>query len=403
MRKMPVIGTDLELNGVIKRITAKFPDQFEPVFIDNADDALEYLKYELPEISLINLSDFSIDAPKIIESIKSDPWLHYGGIIGVHLRKDAKKAEELMKNSNIISLIPRAEMIWGFHRILKIVIQHRHFLFHRDLQKDLLRTISGGFIMDNDPFVIRAYINLITNYLFNAGYLNHDSRDRLHVALFEMLMNAVEHGNCNISYEEKNRWLNAGKDALDLIRERLKDPAVARRKVTFKYRIGGEKSSFSIRDEGPGFDWRSAFSDGDKVNLDMHGHGIKITRYYIQNLRYNDIGNEVSFEMPHLTDKPDMVPGLFVNRDDIVFEDGDVVVSEGEESNFLYYIASGTLSVLSGGRQISSLSPEDIFLGEMAFLLNNRRSATVVSKGRSVLLRISKNEFMNVVKEKPHY
>jgi len=80
-----------------------------------------------------------------------------------------------------------------------------------------------------------------------------------------------------------------------------------------------------------------------------------------------------------------------------------VVVSEGEESNFLYYIASGTLSVLSGGRQISSLSPEDIFLGEMAFLLNNRRSATVVSKGRSVLLRISKNEFMNVVKEKPHY
>jgi CRP-like cAMP-binding protein len=39
----------------------------------------------------------------------------------------------------------------------------------------------------------------------------------------------------------------------------------------------------------------------------------------------------------------------------------------------------------------------------MSFLLNDRRSATVVSEGRSVLYKISKNEFMNVVKEKPHY
>ncbi len=403
MRKMPVISTDLELNGVIKRITDKFPEQFEPVFIDSENEALEYLKYELPEMTLINLSDFSIDSAKIVESIKADPWLHYGGIIGVHLRKDAQKAEELMKNSNIISLIPRAEMIWGFFRVLKIVFQNRHFLFHRDLQKDLLRTISGNFVMENDPFVIRTYINLVTNYLFNSGYLNHENRDRLHVALFEMLMNAVEHGNCNISYDEKTRWLNSGNDALDLIREKLKDPVISRRKVYFSYRIGTDMSSFSIRDDGPGFDWRSTFADAEGVNLEMHGHGIKMTRYYVRNLRYNDCGNEVSFDMPHQEGGTDVVPGLFANRDEIVFENGDVVVSEGEESNYLYYIASGTLNILSGGRQISTLSPEDIFLGEMAFLLNNKRSATVVSRGRSVLLRISKIEFMNVVKEKPHY
>lgn len=403
MNKMPVISTDLELNGVIKRITGKFRDSFEPVFIDTSEEALEYLKYELPDISLINISDFRIDTPKIISAIKDDPWLHYGGIIGVHLRKDTKNAEDIMKNSNIISLIPRSEMIWGFFRVLKIVFQNRHFLFHRDLQKDLLRTISGTFVMDNDPFVIRAYINLVTNYLFNAGNLNQESRDRLHVALFEMLMNAVEHGNCRISYEEKTAWLNAGNDSLDLIREKLKEPEVYCKKVHFSYRIGADRSSFSIRDDGPGFNWRERFKEADNLNLEMHGHGIKMTNYYVENLRFNDAGNEVTFEMPHQEGSTDVVPGLFANREEIVFEDGQVVVAEGEDSNYLYYIAAGSLDVLSGGKHISALSPEDIFLGEMSFLLNNRRSATVVSRGRSVLLKISKNEFMNVVKEKPHY
>jgi anti-sigma regulatory factor (Ser/Thr protein kinase) len=400
---MPVISTDLELNGVIKRITEKFHDYFEPVFIDEAEGALEYLKYELPEISLINISDFRIDTSGIIDSIKADPWLHYGALIGVHLRRDEKRSEDLMKNSNIVSLIPRSEMVWGFFRVLKIIFQNKHFLFHRDLQRDLLRSISGTFVMENDPFVIRTYVNLVTNYLFNSGYLNQERRDRLHVALFEMLMNAVEHGNCRITYDEKTRWLNEGRDSLDLIREKLKDPDTFRKKVYFSYRIGSERSAFVIRDEGEGFNWKGHKKAQGDINLEMHGHGIKMTSHYVEDLRYNEKGNEVSFSMLHQTGGTDVVPGLFANREEIIFEDGNVVFTEGEESNHLYYIASGTLDILSAGKYISTLLPEDIFLGEMSFLLNNRRSATVVSRGRSVLLKISKNEFMNVVKEKPHY
>jgi CRP-like cAMP-binding protein len=44
-----------------------------------------------------------------------------------------------------------------------------------------------------------------------------------------------------------------------------------------------------------------------------------------------------------------------------------------------------------------------MFLGEMSFLLNDRRSATVISRGESSLIRISKNSFVNAIKENPHY
>ncbi len=39
----------------------------------------------------------------------------------------------------------------------------------------------------------------------------------------------------------------------------------------------------------------------------------------------------------------------------------------------------------------------------MSFLLNDRRSATVLSNGRSVVKPILKKAFLNVIKEKPHY
>ncbi|MDR1179817.1 MAG: cyclic nucleotide-binding domain-containing protein [Spirochaetales bacterium] len=402
MNKMPVISTDLELNGVIKRIAEKFYESFEPVFIDNVEAALEYFRYELPELSIINLSDFQIDACEIIEQTKADPWLHFGGIIGVHMRKDAQKAEQLMHNSNIISLIPRAEMIWGFFRVMKIVFHNRHFLFHRDVQKNLLQTVTRSFSMENDPFIIRTYINLVTNYLYNSGYINQDKRDRLLVALFELLINAVEHGNCGISYDEKTKWLDEGRDALDLIWEKLKDPAIAAKRVYFSYSITPQKSSFTIRDEGPGFDWRSCMGSRG-VNLEMHGHGIRMAGYYGENLHYNEAGNEVSFDMVHIAGDTEKVPGLFSMKTEIVFKPEDVVITEGEESNYLYYIAAGNFDILAKGKKISTLGPEDVFIGEMSFLLANRRSATVVSKSESVLFKISKNEFMNIIREKPHY
>jgi anti-sigma regulatory factor (Ser/Thr protein kinase) len=256
--------------------------------------------------------------------------------------------------------------------------------------------------MENDPFVIRTYINLVTNFLYNSGYINQDKRDRLLVALFELLMNAVEHGNCQIGYDEKTKWLNAGKDALDLIREKLKDPAIAAKKVHFSYTISSEKSSFTIRDEGPGFDWRARL-EKKSANLEMHGHGIRMAGYYGENLHYNDAGNEVSFDMMHIAGDTEKVPGLFSSQEAVTFKAGDVIFTEGEESNHLYYIAAGNFDILAKGKKVSTLGPEDIFMGEMAFLMANRRSATVVSTSDSVLFKISKNEFMNVIREKPHY
>ena len=415
MRKMPVISSDVELNDRVTKLCQKLGNYFQPVFFQDGEEALEYLRYELPDVNVVNVSDREIDTVSILEMIKADPWLHYGGIIAVHERADLKKAEELLPDSNVISLIPRAEFVQSFFRVLRILVENRRIIFQRDLQRTLLGNVSGSFVMDNDPYNIKTYANLVSNYLYNSNYIDRDKRDRLHVALFEMLMNAVEHGNCDISYDEKTDWLENHGDILDLIRKKAQEPDVRERHVHFSYRITPGRSYFTVRDEGDGFDWRarvlSAQPDGDspgtpdaaEVNLGMHGHGIQMTNFYIENLRYNDSGNEVRFELSHQENETNLVPRIFEDQKEEVFQDRDVVFKEGEESNFLYYIVSGTLEIYSGGKLVSTLTPDDMFLGEMSFLLNDRRSATVVSRGRTILMIIKKKAFVNIIKRHPHY
>jgi CRP-like cAMP-binding protein len=52
---------------------------------------------------------------------------------------------------------------------------------------------------------------------------------------------------------------------------------------------------------------------------------------------------------------------------------------------------------------VSTLSEEDIFLGEMSFLLEHRRTATVRATTNGRLIKVSKRAFVEAIKRKPHY
>lgn len=402
MRKIPVVSSDEKLNEAIRLECAKSGGEFAPVFFSDQALVIEFLKYELPEMKILFFSDRKVNCLEILREIKDDPWLHYGGTIGIHDEADDKQLMEEMQNANVIAVLKKREFLASLPRLLRIIRQNKQILFQRGIQQHLLKAISGSFVIDNDPLDIMMYTNLVTNYLYNANLIVKDEKEKLHVALLELLINAIEHGNCTIGFEEKTAWLEKNGDIMDLIREKNRDPAIMAKKVFFSYTIAPDSSSFTIRDEGAGFDWKSRLSMRD-ASPSLHGMGVRMANLYVQKLTYNEKGNEVRFSVPHRHGESNIIPKIFEQVEETRFTDGQYVCSEGEESDFLYYIVSGTLYIYSKGKLISSLSPDDMFMGEMAFLLSNRRSATVVAKGNCVLIKISKQDFVNLIKENPHY
>jgi len=404
MGNIAVLSTDDKTNKVILQICTDFGDEFVPIYLRDKNRIVQHLNYELPEIIVINLNDKYIKIKTVLKEIRSDPWLYSGGFVVLHSEENEQEVLKMFSGINTISVIEKSNMEDYFSRLLRILSQNRGILLQRDLHFILQSNLSGSFVLENDPFDLVTYSNLLANFLFNANLIDHEQKVRFYIAMMELLINAIEHGNCKIGFVEKSEWLNSGKDILDLIRRKNKDPEICEKKVYLNYRISPKKSTFTIRDEGDGFDWKTqAAAAGEEGLSEMHGRGIAMASHYVSKLSYNDKGNEVCFQISHMAREGKVVPKVFTDQEEVVFNDGDIVFTQGEKSSYLYYIVAGQFEIIANGKQVSILAPEDIFLGEMSFLLDNRRSATVKSIGRGVLIKISKEAFINAIKERPHY
>ena len=130
---------------------------------------------------------------------------------------------------------------------------------------------------------------------------------------------------------------------------------------------------------------------------------MKLSESLVSSLTYNEKGNEVSFEINNLKDAANTIPSIMQSFASINFVDRQIVCRENEISNDLYFIVSGRYAIYTDNKLVSVLSPNDMFIGEMAFLLNDRRSATVMAIGGGKLIKIPKVSFLNLIRRNPHY
>lgn len=403
MKKILVASTNKKVIDAVKSACDNFSTYFDPEFYPDTDEALSFIDYELPEIKILDFTSVDIDCHRIIATISSDPWLHNGGIIAVAKNPIQAQEIEATKDPNILIVQTEYTFTENFSRLLRILWQNQHFLINRGMQDTIGGHETGSFVCGNDPMDFRIYSTFLVGYLFSTNRITEDERYNLQTALMELLTNALEHGNCGISFEEKTEWLMNGGNILSLIEEKNKDPDIAKKQIHIAYVIGRTKSKFVIRDEGEGFDWKSRIDLSLEEDDGMHGRGILLSKELVSNLSYNDVGNEVSFEIKNLKDVANTIPGIMVPFSTIDYCDKQVICRENEPTNDLFFIVSGRFAVYSGKKLVSVLTPSDMFIGEMAFLLNDTRSATVLSIGEGKLIKIPKNAFLNLIRKNPHY
>jgi len=116
------------------------------------------------------------------------------------------------------------------------------------------------------------------------------------MGLFELMMNAIEHGNLEIGAREKRNLL-AEDRLVEEIQTRLTDGPYKDRLVTVDMRRDSDVLSFCITDQGKGFDW-AQFMQGDtdaSLSESELGRGILLARSIgFDRLAYSGIGNVVT-------------------------------------------------------------------------------------------------------------
>ena len=81
---------------------------------------------------------------------------------------------------------------------------------------------------------------------------------------------------------------------------------------------------------------------------------------------------------------------------------GEIVFSEGDSGDLIYFIQNGSVLISHGGDQIAKLSSGDV-LGEIAIITGESRTATAVAEENTTLLVIQKEDFDHWRKLSPEF
>lgn len=176
---------------------------------------------------------------------------------------------------------------------LKYLINKIDTLFRKikvKLSSSFVEWEKRQFRISNDIYAISSVVNFIFS---NIDYISEEV-SFMKNGLQELLINAVEHGNLNISYDEKQELLEKG-DYNRHLKEKAALPTYRDKYVTIKVFSTADYLKIIIEDMGNGFDLSSIPDPENPENfLKESGKGILMALHAYDKVEYNEIGNCVT-------------------------------------------------------------------------------------------------------------
>ena len=353
-----LLSTDDQLNSQIRSIVSEF-EHFDLTVLKTRTMGVQYLNYELPEINIINWSDPVLQVNTIVEEMMNDPWLHFGACIFIYEKSSDAEKIRRVRGLNLLTYIERDRVGHYLNRVLAILDKNPNLLNQWNFSTLIKSHLQGSLKIERDAFDLLTHANLLVNFLANANLIGVLEKDQLFTFLLEKLMNIVEHSH------------GRGHGT-----------------ILLEFHFNEAESLFKISTEDHSFSW-------DKTSIQNPHDFISVALEGGQ--------RSLIIRVQHQKAQGGLVPNIFDNQTREDFKPGETVFNQGEESSHLYFIVTGEYEVIANGKRISTLGPSDVFLGEMSFLLKNKRTATVKALTHGTLVKISKQQYIQTLKEKPHY
>lgn len=95
------------------------------------------------------------------------------------------------------------------------------------------------------------------------------------------------------------------------------------------------------------------------------------------------------------------LPAYLINPDVERYEDKDVIIREGNTDIDFFTLVQGGVYVVKGGKKIAEIVQPGEYFGEMSAITGEPRSASIISKGRSMVKRFPGNKLAEVIEKYP--
>jgi DNA-binding NarL/FixJ family response regulator/anti-sigma regulatory factor (Ser/Thr protein kinase) len=155
-----------------------------------------------------------------------------------------------------------------------------------------LKRYDAQFECENNASLVPHLIEFIQERMGQLNLCDEESKWTVGIALEEALLNAMYHGNLELSSDLKQDGSNR---FYEEAQRRMHVEPFAKRKVHVDVHLDRHRARIVIRDEGPGFDITKLADCTSEEGMERSsGRGILMIRSFMDEVLYNSKGNEIT-------------------------------------------------------------------------------------------------------------
>ncbi len=277
-------------------------------FAENGSEALVKMTEAAPDLVITDLHMPKMDGLDLVRRIRRD-FPHVPIILVTAFGSEHTAVEALRQGA--ASYVPKSHLE---DRLLETVNELLALARCDRLDARLGGCLDGAefrFLLPNDPEMIPPLVDLLQNFVQRVQLCDANDRVRLGVALEEALLNALYHGNLEITAEELEQAKSSllQQQSLPLADQRRSQAPYRDRQITVRARICADEARFVIEDQGPGFDVAALREPIAPGSFDQSsGRGILLMQSFMDSVTFSESGNAVT--MVKRRDRPGGNAGL---------------------------------------------------------------------------------------------
>lgn len=262
--------------------------EFEVLYAPDGRDALERIESDVPDIVLTDLNMPGMTGLELVEVLKTEYPL-----IPV-LLMTAQGSEELAVDAlrrgaaGYVSKRRLAEdLVLHLQHVLDAATQART---QTRLQNRIVRS-QTMYELPNDTALVMALVQNVRENLRGVKTFSENDRLRLGIALEEALLNALYHGNLEVSSTLRDEGPGIYEETA---RQRATQAPYCQRLLHVEVTLSSQQVCFRVLDDGPGFDPACVPDPTDPEFLERpSGRGMLLIRSFMDEVSYNQAGNEI--------------------------------------------------------------------------------------------------------------
>jgi CheY-like chemotaxis protein len=273
---------------VVGKLLESIPD-LKVVFACNGQEGLAVIAREPPTVILTDLVMPDMEGLELVRKVRVDhPQIP---VILVTAFGSEEVAMQALR-AGAANYIPKKYLARDLASTLRQTLSTSAVTQER---RRILRCMvrrESAFVLKNDPDLLVPLLKLLQEEIEGMGIWDATGQLQVGVALQEALVNALFHGNLEVSSELREE---DDCEFEEVARQRRGVEPYCSRRIRVQVQLDRDAARFVVGDDGPGYD-TSIFEDPvhpDQLNR-ISGRGLLLIRTFMDQVSFNKSGNQIT-------------------------------------------------------------------------------------------------------------